>query len=173
MSKISKDKVARRKFKDKVNTFLTERGLEPVGINGGLGSFVKRVSHVAGTPPRGTNKRVLARALYQIFTETGGKLPLRYQPTIKAVHSPRCIPQDFAHAFYQTEEWKLLREQTLLKYGQICMRCKTVRGSMHVDHIKPLRKYWHLRADPNNLQVLCAGCNYNKGSRGETDWRCI
>lgn len=42
---------------------------------------------------------------------------------------------------------------------------------MVVDHIKPIRKHWHLRLDSNNLQILCDDCNMGKGSRGETDWR--
>lgn len=40
-----------------------------------------------------------------------------------------------------------------------------------VDHIKPVRKYWHLRLDPDNLQVLCADCNRAKGNWDETDFR--
>lgn len=171
MSKINGSKLARRRLKNKINEFLVEHGLKEIDTAGGLRRFAQCLSHQAGTPPRGTNKRVLARAVYQIFTENGGKLPLRYQPTIKAVHSPRLISRNVAYSFYQTEEWKLLSEQMLLKYGRVCMRCKTTRGPMHVDHIKPVRKYWKLRLDSNNLQILCAGCNYNKGNRDETDYR--
>ena len=42
---------------------------------------------------------------------------------------------------------------------------------MHVDHIKPISKYWELRLEIENLQVLCAECNQGKGAWDETDWR--
>lgn len=35
-----------------------------------------------------------------------------------------------------------------------------------VDHIKPISKHWHLRLDPDNLQVLCNDCNKGKGRMG-------
>jgi 5-methylcytosine-specific restriction endonuclease McrA len=40
-----------------------------------------------------------------------------------------------------------------------------------VDHIRPLRKHWHLRLDPANLQVLCSDCNMGKSNSDVTDWR--
>lgn len=40
-----------------------------------------------------------------------------------------------------------------------------------VDHIKPISKHWHLRLDPDNLQVLCNDCNKGKGAWDETDYR--
>lgn len=42
---------------------------------------------------------------------------------------------------------------------------------INVDHIKPVRKYWHLRLDFDNLQVLCSTCNKAKGNWDETDFR--
>jgi 5-methylcytosine-specific restriction endonuclease McrA len=35
---------------------------------------------------------------------------------------------------------------------------------MHVDHIKPRRKYPHLALVFDNLQVLCHDCNHGKGN---------
>ena len=42
---------------------------------------------------------------------------------------------------------------------------------MHVDHIKPRRKYPELALTESNLQVLCEECNHGKGNWDETDWR--
>ncbi len=42
---------------------------------------------------------------------------------------------------------------------------------MHVDHIKPRRKYPELALSRSNLQVLCNLCNHGKGNWDETDWR--
>ena len=41
---------------------------------------------------------------------------------------------------------------------------------IHVDHIKPIRRFWAMRLQPDNLQVLCEDCNMGKGSRDQTDW---
>lgn len=73
--------------------------------------------------------------------------------------------------FYLSYEWRKLRYLTLKKYGRRCMACGETKGKMHVDHIKPVRKYWELRLDPTNLQVLCEVCNHGKGSWDETDHR--
>jgi HNH endonuclease len=73
--------------------------------------------------------------------------------------------------FYQSFEWRRLRYQTLQKYGRKCMCCKAEDKPIHVDHIKPLRKYWELRLDPDNLQILCEECNHGKGNQDETDYR--
>jgi len=76
-----------------------------------------------------------------------------------------------ALVFYQSYEWRRLRYQTLLQQGRKCACCQTSEGEMHVDHIKPLRLFWHLRLDPKNVQVLCRECNHGKGNWDQTDWR--
>lgn len=82
--------------------------------------------------------------------------------------------------FYDSWEWKKLRYQTLQRYGPTCMLCSSTRGDLDlqgnpvrivVDHIKPLSKFWHLRLEPGNLQVLCYDCNKGKGAWDETDYR--
>jgi 5-methylcytosine-specific restriction endonuclease McrA len=73
--------------------------------------------------------------------------------------------------FYSTYEWRKVRYKVLKKYGSKCMCCGSADRPIHVDHIKPLRKYWHLRLDPDNLQVLCEECNHGKGNWDETDFR--
>jgi hypothetical protein len=39
-----------------------------------------------------------------------------------------------------------------------------------VDHIKPVRRYPHLRPKFSNLGVLCNDCNMGKGSNCTRDW---
>ena len=78
------------------------------------------------------------------------------------------------HEFYQSFEWRKLRYETLKRYGAECMLCGATRADglkMHVDHIKCLRDNWHLRLDPDNVQVLCELCNHGKGNWDSTDWR--
>jgi 5-methylcytosine-specific restriction endonuclease McrA len=76
-----------------------------------------------------------------------------------------------ASQFYQSLKWKQARYVTLKRYNRECMCCGATEGPMHVDHIKPLKKYWHLRLDLENLQVLCSECNHAKGNWDETDFR--
>lgn len=76
--------------------------------------------------------------------------------------------------FYASWEWATLRMEILKKYGRECMCCGAQPGNgvqIHVDHIKPLSKYWEMRLVEDNLQVLCASCNQGKGAWDETDYR--
>jgi len=77
-------------------------------------------------------------------------------------------------AFYHSEPWRDASRATLERYGRVCMRCRST-GTKHnwicVDHIMSLRRAWHLRLDPDNLQVLCLSCNRWKGSWNDTDFR--
>lgn len=76
--------------------------------------------------------------------------------------------------FLQSYEWRRVRYQALQKHGGACQCCG--RGAkdglrLHVDHIKPRRKFPELALDVNNLQVLCEECNHGKGNWDMTDWR--
>lgn len=75
--------------------------------------------------------------------------------------------------FYSTLAWKKLRYATLRRYGAKCQCCGETgkKSPLRVDHIKPISKHWHLRLDPENLQVLCNDCNWGKLNLDETDWR--
>lgn len=73
--------------------------------------------------------------------------------------------------FYNSYDWKQIRYTVLKNCKGKCMACNRSDLPLHIDHIKPLRKYWRLRLDINNLQVLCQECNYGKGNWDETDWR--
>lgn len=77
-------------------------------------------------------------------------------------------------AFYDSDQWRLLRYQVLKRYGGRCQCCG--RGAadgvtLHVDHIQPRSKRPDLELDMNNLQVLCADCNLGKLAWDTTDWR--
>jgi 5-methylcytosine-specific restriction endonuclease McrA len=76
--------------------------------------------------------------------------------------------------FLKTEEWFLLKAQTIAKYGCTCMRCKKKIScwmDINVDHIKPRKLFPTLANDPNNLQILCGACNKAKGNKHDTDYR--
>lgn len=77
-------------------------------------------------------------------------------------------------AFYDSEEWRRLRYQVLRRDGGRCALCGATSKDgvrLHVDHIKPRSLFRELELDPNNLQVLCEGCNLGKGNTDEIDWR--
>lgn len=73
--------------------------------------------------------------------------------------------------FYSSFQWKKLRYATLVRHGAVCQCCGDPDASVAVDHIKPISKYWELRLDPENMQVLCNDCNWGKLNLDETDWR--
>ena len=78
-------------------------------------------------------------------------------------------------SFYKSEQWYQLRYQVLRKYEAKCMCCgrssKEHGIVIHVDHIKPRSKYPSLALSFDNMQLLCAACNYGKSNIDNTDWR--
>jgi hypothetical protein len=74
--------------------------------------------------------------------------------------------------FYQSLPWRKLSRETRDKWPY-CLCCGVTEDSekLVADHIKPLRRYWSLRLDPGNMQVLCEPCNLNKGSHSTADFR--
>ena len=95
----------------------------------------------------------------------------------KKPSTPTKPPQkDKLKEFYDSDEWKhsRARYQALKKADGRCQCCGASRKDgvrLVVDHIKPVRKHWEQRLDPNNMQVLCDECNRGKASWDETDWR--
>lgn len=77
--------------------------------------------------------------------------------------------------FYASWGWKRLSFDVKQERGRICECCgaRPPKAVIHTDHIKPLRKYWHLRLERSNMQILCEDCNMGKGSRDETDFRAL
>ena len=87
---------------------------------------------------------------------------------------PTAIMRD---EFYLSREWRnsRARYQAIKAARGACQACgarKSDGVKLVVDHIKPVRHYWHLRFAADNLQVLCEPCNLGKGSWDQTDWRC-
>lgn len=98
-----------------------------------------------------------------------------------AQQQPQASDQNERDAFYESWAWRTTRMEALKIHGRACQCCgatpgmKTISGRpvrIVVDHIKPLSKYWQLRLEISNLQVLCDDCNMGKGNWDETDYRC-
>ena len=82
--------------------------------------------------------------------------------------------QESGPQFYTSTRWRRLRYSTILRFGGKCAACGL--GPEHgcileVDHIKPRSLFPQLAFDPENLQVLCRGCNGGKSNIDFTDWR--
>lgn len=113
----------------------------------------------------------------QIPVATGllRKSPAQRVSRLRASIDEHTTPtQSGIDAFYASWDWARLRYRILQKKARTCMCCgatATDGAKIHVDHIKPIRRFWHLRLDPDNLQVLCEPCNMGKGSWDETDFR--
>ena len=77
-------------------------------------------------------------------------------------------------SFLRSTAWRELRAKVIEKYGAKCMCCGfTSKHSykINVDHIKPRKLFPELALDFDNLQVLCARCNKEKGNKHATDYR--
>jgi 5-methylcytosine-specific restriction endonuclease McrA len=82
--------------------------------------------------------------------------------------------------FYKSWDWRTLRLEAIKEHGRACQCCGNAPGMKYasgepvricVDHIKPISKYWNLRLERTNLQILCDECNMGKGNWDETDFR--
>lgn len=132
-----------------------------------------------GWSTRGSKRKLLTKVLRQLTGYVPPQRVIRRIP--QAAAKPVVLVEvigtpTVAHkkAFYESWGWTTLRMQILKRFGRTCMCCGAKPGNgiiMHVDHIKPLSKYWELRLDPDNLQVLCNTCNKGKGAWDETDYR--
>jgi 5-methylcytosine-specific restriction endonuclease McrA len=67
-------------------------------------------------------------------------------------------------SLYRSPQWMALRKRVIKTYGRACMKCGCVTQSPHIDHIKPRARFPHLTFVFDNLQVLCAPCNQEKGA---------
>ena len=64
--------------------------------------------------------------------------------------------------FYNTRDWKRLRQKKYSDADGLCERCKErgiVREGREVHHIVPLDKDWSRRLDYGNLILLCNDCH--------------
>jgi len=63
-----------------------------------------------------------------------------------------------AREFYSSPEWEKVRKQAMIRdYGlcQDCLKENRITPADVVDHIKPIRHFWHLRLTLENLRCLC------------------
>lgn len=138
--------------------------------------------HAHGLPnPQVHKKRLVEEGAERIndFPRAPQKLALRQnQPGFASQRAPRpdtgLSPTETAiRDFYDSWEWKRLSFDLKLERGRKCECCGAAPPAVriHTDHVKPIRRYWHLRLDRANLQILCEDCNMGKGSRHETDFR--
>lgn len=120
---------------------------------------------------RRTSKTAWA-LLAQLEQKPISKLPAKMRRSL--------VPKDAREKFYLSWDWRTLRMDVLKERGRRCECCGATPSGIDmagkpvklcVDHIKPLSRYWHLRLDKTNLQILCDECNQGKGAWDETDWR--
>ena len=74
--------------------------------------------------------------------------------------------------FYNSAEWRNLRQQVIKEQPSICAVCGekiTKKSDLTVDHIKPRSKFPELSLEKSNLQVLCRSCNSAKGADYDYD----
>lgn len=67
--------------------------------------------------------------------------------------------------FYSSKAWQLIRRKVLARDGGICLEClkdERLTFASECDHILPIRYYWHLRLNLDNLQSLCSVCHRTK-----------
>jgi 5-methylcytosine-specific restriction endonuclease McrA len=155
----------------------------------GFGGFTVKVLRGWGVPNhiKGWKRLILKHGVPLLHLDDLG----RYDPSpeksarseIKEkIREPKSAPAPKAakDAFYASWEWRTLRMQVLKEHGPACQCCGARPGQFDsggapvkivVDHIKPLSRYWHLRLEKTNLQVLCDECNQGKGAWDETDHR--
>ena len=102
---------------------------------------------------------------YKRFLSLKGKSGRKKKPS-----KNRVAKDDFLESY----EWRKLRYRALLKEGKRCQCCgRSPKDGiiLHVDHIKPRKKYPQLALSIENLQILCHECNHGKGNWDETDHR--
>ena len=87
----------------------------------------------------------------------------------KVQTAPVQVPANTAFKWYKSDEWKKVRNDhinSVYKRNGVrrCNHCgaEGKHVNMHVDHIYPVRRYWSMRLDLNNLQDLCDKCNKYK-----------
>lgn len=154
-------------------------------IRGTVGQFPieKRVKMVNALEPKAFYEAIGMQVhesegfLMRPTAEVVGRKPRQPRaPRVKS-KAPAVLTKE---EFYKSWEWRTLRMEVLKEHGRACQCCgaepgmKTAAGEpvrICVDHIKPLSKFWHLRLERKNLQVLCDECNQGKGNWDQTDFR--
>lgn len=146
--------------------------------HGGFTAAALQEIGIAWPPTRGWRKRfvdgvTLDRAGGQAPSKTRSKRAER-KARKRDARKKRKLKAIQKDDFLESYEWRRLRYSAILLHGRKCMACGRTPDdgiTIHVDHIKPRRKYPELALVLLNLQVLCHECNHGKGNWDETDWR--
>lgn len=65
-------------------------------------------------------------------------------------------------SFYNSAEWKILRNQKFYDADGLCEICKKkkiIKQGREVHHIIPIETDWNKRLDYDNLILLCPDCH--------------
>lgn len=141
--------------------------------SGGTNSAVRRIDPNSGEVVTADVLETLATALLKADKK-------EIKPRSKPRNARKGVPTKVnKENFYSSWQWKELRFQVLKLQGRACQCCGATAGTRDatgkpvkivVDHIKPISKFWELRLQRTNLQVLCDECNMGKGAWDETDF---
>lgn len=155
-----------------------------LGLPGGkykVGFLARKVCEKHGWPSGPSRDVILKRAEDLIRSGFTYRRPKKFVPVLVRSESHPDIPKlgaphpDYKRddGFYTTDSWRKLRYLALRNCtGCQCCGAKASDGVvLHVDHIQPRYKRPDLSLVLENLQVLCADCNYGKGAWDSTDWR--
>ena len=143
-----------------------------------LSSVSRAIQKYYGT--QATLKRIQKWQLVANFCDKEGVILSAKRPKIyKRLATKKDLEKNIlgsvtSDAFLLSYEWRRVRMEVLKRDGASCLCCGATPKDgvkMHVDHIKPRRKFPELALNKDNLQVLCEVCNHGKGNWDQTDWR--
>lgn len=98
------------------------------------------------------------------FLARGGSITTKSpQNQTKILREKQVVSNEEIRAFYQTQEWKQVRNEVRKEMTPFCPVCGS-EEELVVDHINPVRYFWEQRLDKKNLQILCNDCNLEKTS---------
>jgi hypothetical protein len=145
------------------------------GTNGKLPPLFERASEYLGVPWQGSKAHGY-ELLEMLYTKCLGVPGVMDNPIRNAVVAKKTKKVSFAATdeFLTSYEWRRLRMEVLIEQGRRCQCCGATPDNgvaMHVDHIKPRRRFPELALEKSNLQVLCEVCNHGKGNWDQTDWK--
>jgi hypothetical protein len=154
-------------------TWLRRLAADRLGMSSNAG---KNKIAAAAAKRLGIEDQLQEKGCYAILIAFVGEVPQSRPRLIvpRAKYAPKPKIDPASDEFLQSYEWRQLRMRVLVKYGSKCQCCGCDPSDgvkIHVDHIKPRKKYPELALVESNLQILCEVCNHGKGNWDETDWR--
>lgn len=80
--------------------------------------------------------------------------------------------------FFNSKEWKLLREKIIERDSGYCQRCLIKfniikSNTLEAHHIKSRKYYPELRWEETNLVTLCKSCNTELGTSDKLDFNFV